>query len=302
MSDARICAEIVKGHGRTFALASRLLPREKRRGSCALYAMCRLADDIVDRARPGTPASLVRQELDAFEAGIRRAVSGFASTPVEREVSWAVQRFEIPPATIEELLAGIASDIEPPKYATWDQVQRYCAAVASSVGEMCVAVFGVSAASEARTDAIRHARQLGAAMQLTNIVRDVGEDLERGRCYLPEEDLRQQGFSAEDVLTRRVLRKPAQWQSVMELQIERARALYRAAAPGIALLAPDAQACALACATGYSAILDVVERNGYDNITQRAQVAWGSRARILFAAWRGKDGDVRPHNANSAVA
>ena len=187
MTDAHICAEIASRHGRTFALASRLLPREKRRGTFALYAVCRTADDIVDRAQPGVTVQALRRELDDFAGGVRRALSGSASNAIERELIWATERFRVPAAALDELLAGIASDLDDNRFRTWAELERYSGSVASSVGEMCVAVFGVSGGSKAQRNAIRAARTLGVAMQLTNILRDVGEDAARGRCYLPEE-------------------------------------------------------------------------------------------------------------------
>lgn len=302
MNDAQVCAEIANNHGRTFALASRLLPREKRRGTYALYAVCRTADDVVDRARPGVPLDALRRRLDDFAAGVRRALAGAPSTAIERELAWTADRFGVPSAPIEELIAGIASDLDTNRYRTWLDLERYCGSVASSVGEMCVAVFGVAAGKDAERAAIRSARTLGVAMQLTNIVRDVGEDSGRGRCYLPEDELALHGFSRDDVLSGRVLDQRPAWRTAMQEQIHRARSLYEDALPGIALLSPDAQACASACAVGYSRILDAVEQNDYDNLTRRARVAWRARARILFDAWRHRDGDRPASDVGAAVA
>ena len=302
MTDAHICAEIASRHGRTFALASRLLPREKRRGTFALYAVCRTADDIVDRAQPGVTVQALRRELDDFAGGVRRALSGSASNAIERELIWATERFRVPAAALDELLAGIASDLDDNRFRTWAELERYSGSVASSVGEMCVAVFGVSGGSKAQRNAIRAARTLGVAMQLTNILRDVGEDAARGRCYLPEDDLRQSGFSRDDVLRGEVLARRPAWRAAMRHQIARARALYREAMPGIALLAPDAQTCATACALGYACILDAIERNDFNNVTRRAQVAWPDRARVLFEAWRGRDAEPPPEDVGAAVA
>jgi phytoene synthase len=199
-------------------------------------------------------------------------------------------------------MAGIASDLEPTRYRTWRDLERYCEGVASSVGEMCVAVFGVAGGAGDQRRAARAARTLGVAMQLTNVLRDVGEDAARGRCYLPEDDLARNGFSRDDVLSGSVLSRRPAWRAAMQLQISRARALYAEAMPGIALLEPDAQACAAACAVGYGRILEVIERNDFNNVTLRARVAWSDRARVLFDAWRGHEAIAPPDDVGAAVA
>jgi phytoene synthase len=128
--------------------------------------------------------------------------------------------------------------------------------------------------------ALRYARTLGVAMQLTNILRDVGEDARRGRCYLPDEDLAMFGIERDDVLHHPALRRDERWRPLMAFQVGRARALYEAASPGIALLAPDSQRCATACAT--------IEQNGYDTLSTRASLGNWARATILWDIWRAR--------------
>jgi phytoene synthase len=280
-SDASIAARIARQHARTFALAARLLPAEKRRGAFGVYAFCRTVDDLVDESRDG------RTAFGGFVVDVDRALEGASESPVLRELRWAVDTFEIPRRLIDELVTGVARDLEPAHPATWGELERYCAGVASSVGEMCTHVFGVQAPEDHRR-AVAHARSLGVAMQLTNILRDVGEDAERGRCYLPADELARVGLSRDDVLARRIDPATDAWRSLMQLESQRARTLYREAVPGIALLALDARACALACATGYAAILDSLEANGFDSFSTRAHVGFGRRARILAAAIAGR--------------
>jgi phytoene synthase len=132
-------------------------------------------------------------------------------------------------------------------------------------------------------------------MQLTNILRDVGEDARRGRCYLPDDALAGFGLSSADVLTNQALGADERWRPFMAYMVGRARALYEAAAPGIALLAPDARRCASACATGYAGILGAIERAGYDTVTRRAHLGTARRAAVLWQAWRWREpvpGDV----------
>ena len=290
-ADALYCERIVRGHARTFSLASQFLPAHKRRAAYALYAFCRLADDIVDGAAGARGAAVpthAARELAEFERQLTRALAGRPVTPVFRELLRAVREFGIPVAVLFELLAGVARDLRPVHYESWADLVRYCEGVASTVGEMCTHVFGTSADANARAEALRYARVLGVAMQLTNILRDVGEDARtRGRCYLAEEDLAQFGVRRHEVLALDpALARDPRWRSLMAYLVGRARALYELAAPGISLLAPDAQRCASACSLGYSAILGAIERRGYDSLTGRARVGNWARAGILWEVWR----------------
>jgi phytoene synthase len=187
----------------------------------------------------------------------------------------------------------VSRDLETSAYATWSDLASYCAAVASTVGEMCAHVFGVEGDDEARSRALRHARTLGLAMQLTNILRDVGEDARRGRCYLPAEELERFGLGADQVLTDPAVARRPGWVPFMRFQIARARALYAAAAPGIPMLARDARPCATACAAGYASILTAIERLHYDTLANRARVATPQRLGILWMAWR-RPGQIQP--------
>jgi phytoene synthase len=286
MSDAAECARITMAHARTFSLASKLLPTDKRRAAYALYAFCRVADDLVDQADHGHLAAL-RVQLDAYRNELAAALDGRPSGPIFRELAWVTRRYGVAADPLFELLDGVGRDLEAHKYETWGELEQYCEGVASSVGEMCTYVFGVPAGPSMRTQAIRYARTLGTAMQLTNILRDVGEDAQRGRCYLPAEDMARFGLTPEDVLSRgaAVVREPG-WSCLMAFEVSRARALYAAAMPGITLLDPDAQRCAAACANGYAGILVAIENQGYDTISSRARIGRMARVGILWNAWR----------------
>ncbi len=285
MNDAARCKRIVHRHARTFALASRLLPRHKRRGVYAVYAFCRTADDIVDRAAGPQGAAAVLSRLHEYRNAFHAAMHQPPGDTVLRELRHAMERFAIPRAPFEALLAGVERDLSSARYATWSDLQRYCREVASSVGEMCTAVFGTTGGADDRERALGHARTLGLAMQLTNILRDVGEDAARGRVYLPDEDLARFSLSRDQVLDGTAVRAIASWRALMQFQIARARDLYRAAAPGFALLQSDAQRCALACASGYAGILTAIEANQFDSFSRRAVVRRGELLRVLVRAW-----------------
>ncbi len=285
LDDAAVCEQIAFAHARTFALASHLLPRAKRRAAYAIYAFCRTADDIVDVTGAGTSPDAAAAGLGAWRAAVRDALEHDAPHPVLRELRAAVVDFGVPAGAIEALLDGVERDLRPQRYASWPELARYCEGVASSVGEMCVAVFGVVGGPAETERARHHARTLGLAMQVTNILRDVGEDAARGRCYLPAEELALFDLTHDDVLSHHLEDRRDAWRAFMAFQVARARLFYRDALPGIALLERDAQRCALACATGYAEILSAIEQIGYTTFARRAVVRPTVMLRVLTRSW-----------------
>ncbi len=299
--DAQVCQRVVREHARTFHLASGFLPLHKRRAAYALYAFCRVADDIVDRADTARAAGgaadpAVLAALAAHERKLAEALAGTPSDPVFRELDRVMREFGVPEAVLRELLDGVAMDLRPVRYDTWDDLSTYCEGVASSVGEMCTYVFGVQGDETRRRVALRYARTLGLAMQLTNILRDVGEDARRGRCYLPVQDLAACGLAPSEILDGTLVASDPRWQRFMRQQVARARALYDAAEPGIPMLARDAQRCARACAIGYSGILGAIERIGYNSLSTRARLTTAARTRVLWQVWR-----MRPESSGAAA-
>lgn len=282
--DAVYCQAVVRSHARTFHRASGALPPDKRRAAFAVYAFCRLADDLADA--PSTHATTAAVELDRHERGLHAMLAGAPEGPVFRELEHAIERYAIPPAPLQELIDAVRGDLAMRRYEDWPALRSYCEGVASTVGEVCAHIFGLPDDSGSRLLALRHARILGVALQLTNILRDVGEDASIGRCYLPLDDLRQFGLSATDVLSRALAPTDARWRALMTFEIARARALYDEALPGITLLAPDAQRCAMMCARGYSRILEAIEGIGYDSLGRRARIGLAARAALLYEVWR----------------
>jgi 15-cis-phytoene synthase len=299
LDDAAYCRRIVRTHARTFWLASWFLPPQKRRAAYALYGFCRVVDDLVDLAPAGRTAEVAGM-LAGYRSKLADALAGRPDGPVFRELTRAVRGYRVPAAVVHELLEGVARDCAPIRHESWADLAQYCEGVASSVGEMCMHVFGVPGDASRRARALHHARTLGLAMQLTNVLRDVGEDARNGRCYLPEDELARFGLTRAEVL-RCELGADPRWHAFMIHQIARARALYDEAMPGIALLAPDTRRCAMACAVGYASILGAIEANGYDTFRKRARLGHLARAAVLWTAWRAPRTAVTPVPTSAAA-
>jgi 15-cis-phytoene synthase len=267
------CTKMTAAHSRSFYTASALLPREKRRAVRALYAFCREADDIVD------------EEPDSRQEALRRLRAKSTASPTTCDdligLAWADvrQRYSIPAVYARQLLEGVEQDLYPQRYQTFEDLSVYCYRVASTVGLMSMHITGFQ-----RLEAMAYAIKLGVALQLTNILRDIGEDWRSGRLYLPLDELR--FFNLEEAdLERACL--DGRWERFMRFQIARARRIYREAAPGIALLNPDGRFAVRAAARLYEGILGAIEANGYDVFSKRAYVKMPQRLWILINAYRG---------------
>jgi len=253
---------VIHKHSKTFYFATALLPRPARRAIRSLYAFCRASDDLVDCA------DSTLQDLEAW----RRQVNLPASQQTNPLLlSWALVRehYAIDRRYEQELLDGIAMDIHFKPYATWDDLRQYCYRVASTVGLLSMPVVGYAKRSSFE-QAAPYAIKLGIALQLTNILRDVGEDAGRGRVYLPEQDLAAFGLSSADIL-RQVYDE--RFVALMKFEINRARQLYAEALPGISLLSAAARPAVGAAALLYRSILDRIEANQYQVHTARAHTS-----------------------------
>ena len=266
------CVEITRKHSRSFFLSSQLLPPAKRQAVRALYAFCRTSDDLVDQ-----PQTNAMRSLAAWVALVHAP-----QPPPDNAVllAWndTLMRYAVPRALPDELLAGIAMDLTVHRYDTFDDLWLYCYRVASVVGLISMRIIGY------REGAVNYAIKLGVALQLTNILRDVGEDAQRGRVYLPREDLERFGLCADDILNGRC---DAAFRALMRFEIERAHCLYEAAWPGIALLNPDGQLAIAAAAEIYRGILGKIRQNDYNVYQHRAYVSLAHKLLLLARArWR----------------
>ena len=267
------CAQLTRASSRTFYLASRLLPGRKRRAVRALYAFCRATDDMIDQAGGLEDA---RRLLDDWQERVSRSPNAYDPIPL----AWAdtKARYRIPHGYEAQLIEGIARDLSQRRYATFAELAEYCYGVASTVGLMVMHI--VDFRSE---DALPYAVKLGIALQLTNILRDVVVDWRVGRLYLPLDELAAFGLGEGDV-ARGVV--DGRWRAFMRYQIERTRALYAEAVPGIALLDAEGRFAIGAAAGLYQAILGDIEAHDYDVFHRRAHVgAWGKLRRIPGVWW-----------------
>ncbi|HEY8547951.1 MAG TPA: phytoene/squalene synthase family protein [Acidimicrobiales bacterium] len=256
------CRELNKRYGTTYYLSSFALPRTKRHHVWALYAFCRYADDIVDDLGDA-PSTERERALRAFgDRFFADVAAGRSNDPILRAVVHTVRAFGHDLGQFRRFLASMAMDLSVTTYATWDDLLGYMDGSAAVIGEMLLPILEPPDPERARGPA----RDLGFAFQLTNFLRDVAEDLDRGRVYLPQEDLAR--FGADPA--RRVVDDA--WRDVMRFEIARARALYRSAAEGIALLPPASARCVAAAHGLYGQILDRIEQAGYDVFSRRVRV------------------------------
>lgn len=267
------CDVITKEHSATFYMASALMSGEQRRATRALYAFCRVSDDLVDR--PDADAV----DVARFEQWREHALSNDppADDPVATAWTDARARFNIPRQYAEQLLDGVASDLAVHRYESFSDLAKYCYGVASTVGLMSMHIVGFE-----DEKAIPYAVKLGVALQLTNILRDVAEDWQNGRLYLPLEELRAFGLSEADIAAQS---NDTRWKAFMAFQIARARQLYAESKPGLALLQRRGRVAVAAAADLYSGILDDIEAHNYDVFSRRAYISNRRKALRMPGIW-----------------
>lgn len=274
----RVCDEITADNSKSFYLSSALLKGDKRRGARALYAFCRITDDIVDEPSKGDQATEadILQDMHDWR---RLALSTNPSPYHPVAVAWADTRarFQIPYRFAEQLIDGVLMDMNKTRYQTFDELTSYSYGVASTVGLMSMHITGF-----ANQDAIPYAIRLGVALQMTNILRDVGEDWRKGRVYLPMEELEAFGLSEEYINAGVV---DDRWREFMKFQIDRNRQLYRDAIPGIQMLAKDGRFAIAASAGLYEAILQDIEKHDYDVFNRRSYIGMAGKLARLPRIW-----------------
>jgi phytoene synthase len=295
----RECRRETRRHAKSFYFASHVLPREKRRAAFAVYAFCRHADNIVDTAdlpRAGTVAREGIRSLHA-ELGYLYSFSPLMN-PKLRALQETVVRFHVPREYFQDLLRGVEMDLSRSRYETFEDLQKYCYRVASAVGLIMAHILGATGVK-----ALRHAADLGTAMQLTNILRDIREDYAMGRVYLPADEMREFGVTDEDLRLGRVT--PA-FRQLLSFQIARARLYYASGEEGFSAIPNDgSRYCVKLMAGTYSGILGAIESMSYDVFSGRAHVPLPGKLSIALRQVVHPSADATRHspaNAGPAAA
>jgi phytoene synthase len=280
------CKVYTRLHAKTFYFASHVLTREKRKAAYAVYAFCRYADNLVDTAIPGSDTHLALTRLTELRRQLRYVYT-FSELMDPKLLAFreTVFRYKIPQQHFEDLLRGVEMDLTKTRYKNFNELKDYCYCVASVIGLIMSCIFGVSDPT-----ALEQAEDLGTAMQLTNILRDVGEDYLLGRIYLPKDEMDAFGYT-DNELGRGIMNE--NFIRLMEFQINRAREYYAKAAPGIPLLTNDgSRFCVRLMARTYEKILDAIEFNRFDVFSRRAFVPFRKKLWIAIRATlpiRGKE-------------
>ena len=270
------CRELNKAYGTTYYAATFVLPRVKRHHVHALYGFCRYADDIVDDLGPAPVDVRAKALVDFGERFFVDLADGDSDDPVLKAVVHTVKAFSIDPGCFRRFLHSMTMDLTVATYETFDDLLEYMDGSAAVIGEMMLPILEPSSPA-----AVPHARDLGIAFQLTNFLRDVSEDLDRGRVYLPQEEVRRFGASPGE---RRV---NASWRELMRYEIARTREYYASADLGIPYLPSASARCIRAARRLYSEILDQIEAAEYDVFTRRARVPSWRKALVV-------SGSIRP--------
>lgn len=276
------CQAVQRAHGVSYYFATRFFPSEMRRAVHALYGFVRYPDQWVDCPDAGVSPATIRAQLDAYERDLIRAVCGQpVSLPPLRAFADVVRRYKIPLRYPLEFLDAMRMDLTRTRYASFEELQTYTWGSASVVGVMMCYILGAT-----QPEALQRAATMGLAMQLTNFLRDVGEDWQRGRVYLPQDELQRFGVSEAQIAQGIV---DDRWRALMRFQIDRCRALYADAEKGIALLPREAQYPVLLGGRLYARILHAIERNDYDVFRQRARTTRAEKlalAATTYYEWR----------------
>lgn len=265
------CEQLNRNHGKTYHWATRLLPADRRPEVHALYGLFRYADDIVDRVGADTKAQ--RAGIEAAERQFFSALDGSKHVPrVLLAPADTARRRAIPRDYFERFFRSMKMDLDVTRYETYDDLLVYMDGSAAVIGESLLPIL------DATTNAAHQpARDLGLAFQFTNFLRDIGEDLDRNRVYMPQEDLRRFGA---DPHKREVT---PEWRAFMQFEIERNRKLYESAEAGLGMLPARSASCVRAAHRLYARILDKIEANDYDVFTRRATVPSSEKARTVAA-------------------
>jgi 15-cis-phytoene synthase len=274
MTPDQYCQEKAAASGSSFYYSFRFLPKDKRRAITALYAFCREVDDVVDEC---SDAGVARTTLNWWRNEVAAIYGGKPQHPVTQALVPIVRQFNMALEHLLEIIDGMEMDLDQPRYADFKSLQLYCYRVASVVGLLSAGIFGYS-----DRQTLKYAHDLGIAFQLTNIIRDVGEDARRNRIYLPMDELQQFGVTAADILNAR---ETEGFKKLMAFQIERARHYYQQAFQHLPAVDRKAQRTGLIMAAIYQATLDEVVASGCHVLKERVSLTPTYKLWLAFKAW-----------------
>jgi phytoene synthase len=272
MTPDEYCQQKAAGSGSSFYYSFLFLPPARRRAITALYAFCREVDDVVDE---GLEPQVAAAKLAWWRNEVGNFAAGKAQHPVTQALSPSRSQFQIDEARLNEIIDGMEMDLRQTRYLDWPALETYCHRVAGVVGLLAAGIFGYR---DART--LEYAHNLGIAFQLTNIIRDVGEDARKNRVYLPIEDLQRFGVPAADILNAK--QSPA-FGSLMQFEAERARSYYRKAFDALPAADRRMQRPGLIMAAIYRTLLEEIEREGFQVLSQRTSL---TPLRKFWIAWK----------------
>jgi len=271
------CRAVAHKHGANFSVGFRFLPKPKRRAVYAAYAYCRVADDIADE----DGGVDIEAKLDAWQRELDACYAGSPEHPITIALADALQQFAIPKSAFVALIDGCRQDVVKTRYETFDELLHYCELVAASISDVSLAIFGYR-----KGTAIEHGRQLSTALQLTNVTRDVGDDLARDRVYVPQEDLRRFGVTEHDLFARR---ESPEVRRLIEFQIDRAERYFHAAEPLLEELEFDARFPVLLMGGIYATVLTKLRKDPLVAIRRRLSLSKWQKIAVVGTRM------LRPH-------
>ena len=295
------CRRVTQRASKTFYWGSVFLPQPKRRAVWAVYALCRIVDDIVDEEmNPDTPqighlsgSSTPKQELDYWRSSLERVYErgGAGDNVVQRAWSDLLERYPVPLRPVLDLFDGVEMDLSINRYQSFDELYLYCYRVAGTIGLLTSPIFGYQ-----DEKALQHAVDLGVALQLTNILRDIGEDARRNRIYLPQDEMQRFGYAESNLMTGVV---NDAFCELVRFQMTRADDYYQRSQPGVSLLSPDCRLAVRLSGTLYRGILDRIHLNNYNVFTKRASVPLKTKLAAASQYWFLQQYETRVKNLHS---
>lgn len=273
------CRFITRREAKNFYYAFLTLPAERRRAISVIYAFCRICDDSADDQRSTETTETKLARLDGIRADLEKSYAGIATAPVFLALTDVSQRYEIPQEYFQDIISGVESDLVKNRYQNFQELRQYCYQVASVVGLICLQIFGYQ-----DPRAKDHAIDLGLAMQLTNIARDVQEDLAMGRVYLPQDEMARFGYTEGD-LRAGIVNEP--FTNLMRFQAQRAKGYFHSGFQLLPYLSFRSRACPAVLGQLYCKILEGIESADYDVLHHRVSLSKPQKIRVMAQTWLG---------------